>query len=366
MLPQGVVTEVPNPTEPPTRNFPVSSVLIGVGVIVLLLVGAALLTGYTISGPSLREENHPKKIGIAFFRQGVSSVEGFKSGLEHLGYTNIGYIEVELFPSPTLGADMDLAIRELLAENVDLIFADHEWQAKTALDITAELAQDVPIVYLSRFNDPLDLGLAESYQSSGNNATGIRTDLALAAQKNLGFLSAINPSARRVGLFTGGFMVPGIGEPSVAELKRQAERLGFEVREYASEASPPEVEVEFRRIAATIQPGDIDAIVHVPGHFITYQETLETELVANRLGIPHAISVEDFPYGGHFAYSPDPHAFGEQASRLADKIFMGIPPSDIPIEPVAKSVLLLHLTRARDAGLSFSDSMLFIATEKRE
>jgi len=75
---------------------------------------------------------------------------------------------------------------------------------------------------------------------------------------------------------------------------------------------------------------------------------------------------EDLPNGGMFSYSDQASAAGTQAAVLADKIFKGAKPADIPIEFNAKTELTLIMGRARDAGITFPDSMLFIATNKYE
>ncbi len=68
--------------------------------------------------------------------------------------------------------------------------------------------------------------------------------------------------------------------------------------------------------------------------------------------------------GGSFSYADDFHASAEQAAVIAQKIFNGAKPQDIPIEFGSKSLLILNLKRAHDAGITFPKSMLDIAQVK--
>src|SRR3989344_6106579 len=142
-------------------------------------------------------------------------------------------------------------------------------------------------------------------------------------------------------------------------------RTDVPIVEYTTDAPPPQAKAEFERIAATIKKGDIDAMMHIAGHYYETQEAGESEL-AIRLGIPMATNYEDIPRGGHFTLSNGTRESGEQAAVMADKIFRGTKPSDIPIEYAQKDILSLHLGRARAAGFTFPESMLYLATNKYE
>ena len=73
---------------------------------------------------------------------------------------------------------------------------------------------------------------------------------------------------------------------------------------------------------------------------------------------------EDLSSGGSFAFSDDFHASAGQAAVMVQKILNGIKPKDIPIEYGSKSLLILNLNRAREAGIQFPESMLSIANIK--
>jgi len=367
MPPQGAppATSDPMPTAPQSSLGPV---LLGVGGILLLLVAGIFLYWFTFSATPQSIESQPKKIGIAYFRQGVSSMEGMKSELARLGYSNVSYVAKEVSASsPTALEDIAAVMRDMITnEGVDLIWSDHEHQAKVALEVTKELGrEDIPVVFIIRFHDPVEYSLVQSFQSSGNNATGVAANLTESVQRTISFIRDINPDTKKIGIFGTGFQVPAVASRYFEEWKRQSPEFGLDIVEYTTNVPPPQAEAEFNRIAATIKPGDIDAIVHIPGHFYETQESAEYELT-KKLGVIHAVPYEDMPGGGHFAYATNFEAAGEQSARIVDRIFRGTKPSDIPVEYGERVSLTLHMGRAKESNITFSDSMLFIAHEKRE
>ncbi len=308
----------------------------------------------------------PKTIGVLYFRQHLDAYDGLKAAMQQLNYTDstIKYDEVLLTPGPHLYDDIDNGVKKLLADKVDVIWVSMEHQGLEAIKITKQMNNQTPIVFMARFHDPLSFGLIASYKSSGNNATGIATNMTDNVQKALQFFKEINPNAKKVGVFGRGFMVPpNFGDAYLAALKQQAPKFGMSVVEYTTDKAPDPTGKTWHEVAATIKPGDIDALFHIAVHFYDPQETAETEL-ATRLHIPHAVPSEDLPTGGMFSYSDDFAASARQSAVMIDKIFKGTKPSDIPVEFGAKQSLNLNLKRAATAGVTFPNSMLNIASVK--
>jgi ABC-type uncharacterized transport system substrate-binding protein len=349
------------PAAPHTSHLPL---WLSLGAAVLLLAGLSLM--YWQKNDTAPLAPSPKKIGVISLLQVKEADSGFKAKLAELGYIDVEYLERQVVPGQALASDTDQAVREFVAQDVDLLYINFEISAKIALDLLQELGRtDIPIVFGSRLHEPVSYGLVASLRSSGNNATGVATNLIEIIQRHMEFLKQINPEAKNLGIFAKGFQIPAVADGYYAEVKRQAPRFGFEIVEYTTDAPPPEAEAEFNRIAAKIKKGDIDALMHIAGHYYVTQEIGESKL-AIRLGIPMATNYEDIPRGGHFTYSNGTLELGAQLAVMADKIFRGTAPRDIPVEYAQKGILSLHLGRAREAGLTFPDSMLFIAEKKYE
>lgn len=348
---------------PARSGVPTHNALIGVvSLIALSLIGAGIY--YVMAAPEA--DATPKKIGMIQIPQVLEADEGFKEKLVALGYTDAEFIERVTPVGPTYEEDGRKAAEEFIAMDVDMIFTDFEGQAKIAQAVLAEHNRtDIPIVFISRLHDPVKMGLIESFQSSGNNMTGVATDLSALIQRHLQFIKDISPNATKLGVFGRGFQVPAVAAEYFATVQVEAPKLGFEVVEYTTDAPPPSAKAEFDRIAATIEKGDIDALMHIGGHYYHTQEAGESRL-AIRLGIPMATNYEDIPRGGHFTLSNGTRESGEQAAVMADKIFKGASPSEIPIEYAQKEILSLHMARAREAGITFPETMRFLADNMYE
>lgn len=375
---QDPITSVPTPApaqppvQPPTPPVETSSRGwgIGIGLVAILVVGAGVAAymqgAFSFGTPEVTQDASPKKIGILSFRQFNDVVAALKPELQRLGYEDAIFLDEIAVPGPTMMQDIDASVRKLVAADVDAIWASLEMQAKTAVAVTKELGRtDIPIVFMTRFHDPVEFGLIDSFTSSGNNSTGVATDLSEIVQRNLQFLKDIDPDLKKLGVFSDGFIVVDIGGEYFATLKREAPRFDIELVEYKTSAPPPQAEAEFHRIAATIKKGDIDGIFHIGGHFYGIQEQAESEL-AIRLGIPMVAPYEDLPNGGMFSFTDDFGASGKASAALLDKVLRGEKPSNIPVGYGANNVLTLMLARARAGGVVFPDSMLYIAKNKFE
>jgi len=343
-------------------------VFIGAAALIVACgIGAYFLWFYTPSSPADNLTAAPKKIGVLSFRQFNDVAAGFKDELQKLGYTNITYVDILSIPGPSMMADIDRDVRKIiLDDDVNAIWASLEMQAKVAVDVTKELGRtDIPIVFMTRFHDPVESGIIESFRSSGNNSTGVATNLNEIVQRSLEFFREIDPDFKKLGVFSDGFIVTDIGGEYYKELKKQAPLFGYDLVEFKTSVPPPEAETEFNRIAATIKKGDIDGLFHIAGHYYGTQETGEGEL-AIRLGIPMVAPFEDLPNGGLFSYSDDFGESGRHSAKTLDEIFKGKNPSEIPTEYGANNILTLMMGRAREAGVVFPESMLFIAKNKFE
>lgn len=341
-----------------------SQVLIGIGVLVVLGIAGyfyfQVLQGTPSAVPVVSKVfSEPKTIGIISFRQQAEAVQAFKDETKRLGYTNVTYKEITVLPDNMMKDSAD-ATKKLVGEKVDVIYTPLEFMALAAIQTTKQMGDTTPIVFMAEFHDPIKYGLAQSFRSSGNNATGLSISIIDSVQKQLEFLKIIRPDAKKIGVFADGFMVPQISDEFYPEIQRQAAKFGIVIVPYTTNVPPPQAEAAWNATAAKIKPGDIDAIYHFAGHFFDDQQTAESQL-ATRLKVPMIAPLEDMPNGGHFGYSADYVTVGAQSARIMDKIFHGAKPSDIPIQDAEKYTLIIDPSRASTAGVVFPESILSIA-----
>jgi len=339
-----------------------------VGIVAAIIAAGALV----LVNQSYFEPSKPFIVVLPMWDSppGRPTTEGFVKGMEKLGYkegVNIIYKRHGFFaPGPeTLGRIKDI-YKSDFAEGVDLILTTEYSDTKAAQEATLEAGFSVPIVFTDVTN-PIDFGFVKDWVSSGTNLTGVAERRNDVIEKALGLFTATVPGVKRMGAATRGFMLPG--EPSISyyeELLKQAPKFGIEIVEYTTELPPgPDLAEEVKKIFGSIQEGDVDAWIHIPGHFFTNQQALEHQL-ALRLKIPHMLPAiehndETGDIVGLFTYGADFVQKGEQGSVIADKILRGAKPSEIPIELPDKYNLMINLKTAEKIGIIVPDEILDIA-----
>src|SRR3989344_3245251 len=223
-----------------------------IGAVVLVALGGAWYVWQSRSSDVANLT--PKTIGIIGIPQVKEADEGFESKLKELGYTNATFLTYHVVPGPNMGTDVEKAVRELIEQNADLIFTDFETPAKVAIGLTRELNRtDIPIIFISRLHDPVTYGLIQSFESSGNDATGVATNIIDLIQRHMEFIKQISPQAKKLGIFGKGFQIPDLAAEYYTEVRKQAPNFGLEIVEYATNAPPPQAKAEFDRIAATVK-----------------------------------------------------------------------------------------------------------------
>lgn len=309
----------------------------------------------------------PKKIGILQVTAILDTVvDGLKVGLQELGYAegkDVVYVYRNWEHDPSKIEGMT---KELVDGSVDIVLGIGAPAVIIPVEYTKKVGKSIPIIY-TLVDHPDEIGLIKSFKSSGNSVTGIASNFDLLVPLQLDFLKRISPNTKKLGLFTDGFKIPkGPGDFVLAALQKHAPEFGITLVEYKTTVLPgPELKKAWMDIANRIKPGEIDATYHIPGHFVDGQDAEEV-----RLGLRlKAISVmpireETEASKGSFAYGPDSFEIGKQAAVMADKIFRGIKPTDIPSEYPRKNTLVVNLKNAAEIGITIPDSVLAITDVK--
>lgn len=338
-------------------------------IIILIVVVVIVVIGLLVLFQREEEVKEVKTVGIVqIWRRLDRFPAGLKEGLKDLGYEegkDIIYKYNSWEHDPT---KIDEIVQGYIDEDVDLIFAVTAPSAMRAVALSKEANKEIPIIYVV-VDEPDKIGLIESFQSSGNQVTGVASNMADMVPKQFEIFKRINPLAKRIGIFTDGFHIPFPDAPGtyvLRALREHASEFGFELVEYSTSVTPDgDLEKAFTQIASSINPGDIDAIYHIPGHFLVYQDINEVEL-GKRLGIPNIMPIveEVESAGGLFSVSADGFDVGGQAAVMADKIFRGTHPSDIPSERPRKNVMTINLTGALELGIKIPQEIIDLADTK--
>lgn len=335
-------------------HIAVAGIMIGSLALIAIMavtLGAAFLQ--TNVPPAASQETI--KIGVVQYAP-VSNIltAGFKQGMEELGYregVNVEYIEA----APTLdNALLEQNARDVVAQNVDLIYATTAVGGLAVLNATSE----IPIVW-THAATAVDNGLAASYSSSGNNSTGIEISFAELTRKKMEFLTRIDPTIQTIGI-----LVPTAQDfatlTTLPIVEAEAPKYNISFVRYPVESSlDTEAIAEVDQIMQSMQPGDFDAYVYIPSPSIA-GESLDTQIaMTKRLQVPSFwLTQDEIIKGGLFTYEYDNTAMGKQSAQQAHKIFQGVAPSDIPIEFPQAVSLIMNFDTVDDLGLTIPNEIL--------
>lgn len=298
------------------------------------------------------ERTKPIRIGVLTptYGSNAPALVGLRDGLLELGYLEHAHFVIDLrFTQGGRGASASLpvAARELVQLGVNLIFVHGGGSAKAA-----QMATDrIPIIFVG-VNDPVGIGLIQSFARPGGNITGV-TDLELAlGPKRLEVFREVVPGLKRVLYIydpNDAYSVAG-----VKVYRDAARRLGIELVEKAVRTQE-----ETRVALAQALKGDVDGILrpaspslNIPGFII------------RRAGraIPTMFNSTFYVERGALAsYGTGAYESGRQAARLVHKILKGVAPAEIPVEVITKIEFAINLEVAKSLGLRIAPEVLYRA-----
>jgi putative tryptophan/tyrosine transport system substrate-binding protein len=350
-----------------------SSVLI-IGVVVLILVAAAssffFLNNKAVTSSSIAKSTTkvPKKIGIIQNIARIDDlVDGYKAQMAKLGYVEGKDVVYDYQIANSDPKKLDQIAQDFLNKNDDLIMAISTTAGLAVRDeATMSAKLNIPIVYtLGQYS--LQLGLIKDYKSPGVNITGVENTNEQNAAKVMEFLKQINPKISKIGIFIS--TPPNttfVAKQSLKEAQSAAESQGLSVVVYQVDSPPgPPSTVVVQKMADSIKPGDVDAILQIPEPVINFSKN--PQILVNlglKLKIPTVfLSSPLVQSGGFMSYNADYGSIGGQAAVMTDKIFKGTKPTDIPIEYPLKNQLIINRETAATIGVTIPQSLQAITDQ---
>jgi putative ABC transport system substrate-binding protein len=261
--------------------------------------------------------------------------------------TRLGYVEgrnllIERYSGEGRAArNPDLA-RQIVSGNPDLIVVIGSF---LVLDVKA-VTSAIPIVGV--FRAPIEFGIAPSLARPGGNITGVSVDVG----------GGWDIWAKRVQLLKE--VVPQITRLAFLETRNWRDRFSAEKRDMALKNSVslvgppverPTDEQEYHRVfAAFAQEGAEGLVVNEEAENVIHR-SLIAELAAKG-HLPTIYSWHGFvEVGGLMSYGIDASDLGHRVADLADKIFKGAKPGEIPIFEPTKYELRINLKTAKSLGI---------------
>ncbi len=314
------------------------------GLLMVLLLAVTLL-------PGLRQRDLDRmyQVGVMITDDTyLAPVEGFKEGLKELGYAEGRHIAYEIQNAKLDREALRRAANAFVQKKVDLIFTATYVGAMLAKEAT----QDTPIpVVFGPAGDPVETGLVQSITTSGNNLTGVSTLSLELTAKRLEMLSRTIPKAKRIAVLFN--PEDRFSQDVVKQTYRAAEKLGLRVVECHGRNAD-----EIRASVNALRKENVDAVFAVPDVLVNSQvEALSS--VAREHKLPYFVHIRTLAERGALtSYGINTFQIGKQAARLADKIFNGARPAEIPIETPRKLELVINLRVAKEIGLAIPNTVL--------
>lgn len=314
-------------------------------VSILLLAIALMIVGGVLSLAGAQ----PLVIGITQIVEHPAldaARDGFIAALEEAGFKEGEDVVYDLQNAQGDFTNAISIAQKFKDDKVDLIVAIATPTAQAA----AQVNKDIPIV-INAVTDPVAANLVQSWESSGNNVTGISD--AAPNKQQVELILRFLPEAKNVGTIYNAGEVNSVVQIEVA--RETCKELGLNLIEVTVSNSSEVL------MAAQSLAGRVEAIYIVTDN--TVVSALESVIkVCNQEKI--ALIVADpsgVDKGALASYGIDYFSLGKKSGEIAVKIIKGAKPSDIPIQTITDPKdlqFVVNLDAAKIIGLTVSEEII--------
>jgi putative tryptophan/tyrosine transport system substrate-binding protein len=213
----------------------------------------------------------------------------------------------------------------------------------------------IPIVF-GLGSDPISIGLVESWNRPGGNATGVTLLTRLMEPKRLGLLRDLVPGVPLIGVLL---------NPSFPSTERQLQDIEEAARSIdqrivvAKASTDAELDAAF---AALVKEGVGALLVCADPYFDTRRDRIVG--FAQRQRLPAIYQFREYAVaGGLLSYGVSITDAYQQYGVYTANILKGAKPADLPVLQPTKFELLINLKTAKTLGIKISDNLLSLADE---
>lgn len=276
-------------------------------------------------------------------------LDGFKAEMRARGYPEDVIDYLYNGPAPTIEA-LDGIAEEMVTAQVDLILTLSTPATQAAYRATQ--GTQIPVLF-APVTDPLAAGVVDSLSVPGGQVTGVSLGTAGEYQR-LQWLLRLVPNIQRIYL-------PYNEEDASANASVQAVSAAAE--QFAVELVLRPVHNLTEIEAAIVEiPADVQAIFLAQDSLVAAQiKPFAAAAIAHQLPLCSPTNGQ-VAEGALFSYGFRLLEIGQQTARLADQIFQGVAPAEIPVE-TAEFFLTINLSTAEAINLMIPDEIVRVADE---
>jgi len=281
------------------------------------------------------------------------NLAALRNRLRELGYTEGRNINIEYRFGDGLAERFPVLVADLVALRPAVIVVGSTAGVLAARKVT----RTTPLIWFGSVDDPVALGLVESFARPGGNVTGfLLSNDASMVRKRLELLRDAVRGFSRVGAILNPEYAAADG--TLKALPPAARGLGLEARAYEVR-SGAELEAAF---AAAARDGMQALYVPEAPLFLTRRS--EIAAVAASVRLPAIYTFREFVQaGGLMSYGADLPALYQRVAGYVDKILKGVEPGELPLQSAEKFELAVNLKTAKALNLTISEAFLLRADE---
>jgi putative ABC transport system substrate-binding protein len=281
------------------------------------------------------------------------NLSALRNGLRELGYIEGRNIKIESRFADGVAERFPALVADLVALKPAAILVG----STTAILAARKVTRTIPLIWFGSVDDPVALGLVESFARPGGNVTGfLLSSDATMVSKRLQLLLDAAPGFSRVGVLLAPDYATADG--TLKSIPPAARGLGLEVGVYEVR-SETELEAAF---ATAVHDGMQALYVSETPHLLTRRVEVAAKAASMRLPAMYPFR-EYVQSGGLMSYGSDLPDLYRRAAVYVDKILKGTNTSELPLQSAEKFELVVNLKAAKALGLAISEAFLLRADE---
>ena len=276
-------------------------------------------------------------------------VDLFRAGLREYQYEDGKNYKLEVRTALGRLDGVATLVEELVHLPVDVLVVVNE----VALHAAKRATSTVPIVMIGFMDDPVDLGMIESYSRPGGNITGVFNVNAALSGKRLEILKDALPNLSRVAVLWDRFSERQLDELQVAARALVIRLDWFEIRD----ANDLDGAIQ----SAKARGADAVFMNFSP---VFWLHRSRIAAMAIEAGMPTISDINLLAYSGCLlAYGSDSAYNWARGAYFVDRILNGADPATLPVERLSKLTLVVNLATAKALDISIPQSVLLRADE---